>query len=292
MIRIRICFILLLLVLFTIICLNTSVVDASCADRNYCNGHGSCTVSGTCLCSDGWGSPRDIADFKSNDCALRVCPAGKAWADVSDIEGDVHRVTECSGRGSCNRKTGMCECYTGFAGNACQRTKCPNDCSGHGMCKSMRRMASESAAFPTSNNTKYGTEVFAFTYGDTRNDSNWDADIIFGCVCDSSWPVGLEAGQVQLSEFFGPDCSLRHCPSADNPYTAVNELDCGKKLPPYGKIRGRRGNICHVDCANLGKCDYHTGICHCFKGQFGVACEISENLVPLPPPTPIIDDDF
>jgi hypothetical protein len=29
------------------------------------------------------------------------------------------------------------------------------------------------------------------------------------CVCDSSWSVGIGAGQVQVAEFFGPDCSYR-----------------------------------------------------------------------------------
>ena len=30
-----------------------------------------------------------------------------------------------------------------------------------------------------------------------------------GCVCDSSWPVGLGAGERQEPEWFGADCSLR-----------------------------------------------------------------------------------
>lgn len=30
----------------------------------------------------------------------------------------------------------------------------------------------------------------------------------FGCVCDSSWAVGLGNGETQQSEWFGPDCSM------------------------------------------------------------------------------------
>lgn len=54
----------------------------------------------------------------------------------------------------------------------------------------------------------------------------WDEEMIYGCVCDSSWEVGLGSGQTQEPEWFGPDCSLRHCPSGDDPSTTVDETDC------------------------------------------------------------------
>lgn len=54
----------------------------------------------------------------------------------------------------------------------------------------------------------------------------WDEEMIYGCVCDSAWEVGLGAGQTQEPEWFGPDCSLRHCPSGDDPNTDVDETDC------------------------------------------------------------------
>ena len=37
----------------------------------------------------------------------------------------------------------------------------------------------------------------------------WDADVMLGCFCFSSWPVGLGDGEVQTPEYFGPDCALR-----------------------------------------------------------------------------------
>jgi len=30
-----------------------------------------------------------------------------------------------------------------------------------------------------------------------------------GCLCESSWAVGLLANETQEAEWFGPDCSLR-----------------------------------------------------------------------------------
>jgi hypothetical protein len=32
--------------------------------------------------------------------------------------------------------------------------------------------------------------------------------MIFGCLCDSGWDVGLGYGQVQEPEWFGPDCAM------------------------------------------------------------------------------------
>ena len=54
----------------------------------------------------------------------------------------------------------------------------------------------------------------------------WDEEMIYGCVCDSAWEVGLGSGQTQEPEWFGPDCSLRHCPSGDDPSTDEDETDC------------------------------------------------------------------
>ena len=48
---------------------------------------------------------------------------------------------ECSGAGICDYKTGTCECFDGYFGNACQRSSCPNDCSGHGTCESIKELA-------------------------------------------------------------------------------------------------------------------------------------------------------
>lgn len=84
----------------------------------------------------------------------------------------------------------------------------------------------------------------------------WDSKIMRGCKCDSSWEVGYEQFQRQLSEYFGPDCSQRtvsisvtplpdphcvgvgRCPSGDDPMTLVNEEDCeGKSQLPGSKLK-------------------------------------------------------
>jgi len=97
---------------------------------------------------------------------------------------------ECSNRGRCNRGNGRCECDAGFAGAACERLQiCRANCNGHGKCVSMRAMAA------TKNDYNL---LYSAVY-----DTPWDADRIYGCVCDLGYS--------------GADCSLRQCPYGDDP---------------------------------------------------------------------------
>lgn len=70
--------------------------------------------------------------------------------------------------------------------------------------------------------------------------SPWDSLKSTGCLCDMGWR--------------GPDCSLQECPSAADP------------LGGYGNEAGR-------DCSGRGICDYENGLCKCFPGFYGDACE-------------------
>jgi hypothetical protein len=93
---------------------------------NYCSGHGSCGSENTCSCNDGW-------DFAA-DCSLRTCPTAPAWADKAYAVDTAHTEVECANAGLCDRETGTCQCFTPYAGAACQRLRCPSDCSGRGVC--------------------------------------------------------------------------------------------------------------------------------------------------------------
>ena len=87
-----------------------------------------------------------------------------------------HYYMECSNKGLCDRKTGECECFDGYDGNACQRASCPNSCSGHGTCETISDLAA----------AEFGN-IYAL----------WDADITMGCDCDAGYA--------------GADCSSRMC---------------------------------------------------------------------------------
>ncbi|KAG9413599.1 hypothetical protein AC1031_012826 [Aphanomyces cochlioides] len=242
----------------------TTVGGEGCAELNDCSGHGDCTLmSKTCLCYPGWGAASDIAEYKAPDCSQRTCPSDYAWADIPTAPTMDHQtILECSGKGLCDRKTGLCQCLPGFEGSACNRMSCPNDCSGHGQCLSLSQMATTASAMPLLPSTTY---------------SSWDANRIFGCVCDSSWPVGLGNGQTRVAEWFGVDCSLRHCPSGDDPLTTKDETDCSGVAAPGGTT-GAAGNRCFVECSNRGICYFQQGTCRCNSGFYGAACNYQDAL--------------
>jgi hypothetical protein len=171
-----------------------------CPGEVACSGHGVCAGSPTysCGCSTGW---------MGGDCSLMKCPEGKAWFGYPTSDNTAHLdLTECSSMGICNRETGVCDCVHGFEGAACERLSCPTSsltpleaCSGHGACLSMASLA----GVATDNG-----DATSRTYGAIPNDpAAWDHDMIMGCHCDSG--------------YWGHDCSLRGCPTGDDPATAV-----------------------------------------------------------------------
>jgi hypothetical protein len=239
--------------------------DCACEDVRYncpndCNGHGVCDYStGVCACNDGYGSASDVAEYKALDCSQRSCPVAVAWGGVATSAVSARSKRECAGTGICNRLTGECVCRTGFSGSACELAGCPNECSGNGRCVSNSEVCVEADVAPLDDT--------AVTYGARAEDVAWDAERIYGCVCDSSWEVGLASGQLQVPEFHGSDCSRRRCPSGDDPVTTeVDETDC------EGVNGGAAGNLCYVPCANRGVCDETTGTCTCNVGFGGQAC--------------------
>lgn len=253
---------------FVLTAVIAAVARATCKTINNCNGHGECvSYSMSCACYDGFGSATDVSPIKTNDCSKATCPAGKAWSDVPTSATQAHALAECSGVGLCNRESGACECFDGFEGDSCQRLVCPSstagECSGHGRCVSMKRMAAMSDAFPLSAPTTYTGAVDSTT---------WDEEMTYACVCDSGWTVGLGANERQLAEYFGNGCELKRCPSGDDPATVVDETDCSGVVAAGGYGTGASGNKCHVDCSNRGICDHTIGLCTCFPGYTGGNC--------------------
>eukprot|EP00924_Labyrinthula_sp_SR-Ha-C_P009490 maker-scaffold_2-augustus-gene-25.2-mRNA-1 protein AED:0.16 eAED:0.16 QI:216/0/0.33/1/0/0.33/3/0/624 len=148
-------------------------VYGACPGESPCTGHGTCGAYDLCSCYRNW---------QGSDCSGRTCPYGKAWADEIDstVTGrEAHHYLECSGKGTCNRDSGECECLEGFTGKGCRRLACPNSCSGHGRCRLMSRA-----------NPSYDL---------------WDKDKIQVCDCDPGWT--------------GTDCASRKCKLGDDPLT-------------------------------------------------------------------------
>jgi len=149
---------------------------ASCP--NSCSGHGRCGQYDKCTCFYRW---------TGADCSERLCKEGLAWSNGDQY--NPHGWAECSNRGVCDRTAGECDCFSGYEGAACQRSACPNDCSGHGICS-------------------YAHEI------DTMPASEWDYWKIQGCRCDGG--------------FTGQDCSERLCPLGDDPLTIPTAYDGDK----------------------------------------------------------------
>jgi len=186
------------------------LVMAECP--NACSGHGTCGCKDQCACYKGW---------QGNDCSEATCAFGLAHVDTpkGNLDGDDdgafdntlnvvgssvypqgtieryptqlaanegHYYMECSNKGICDRETGLCNCFDGYEGTACKRASCPNQCSGHGTCESIKELGlAEWTLHPEYQ--AIGTAAYGL----------WDADVSMGCKCDP--------------QFFGADCSLRQC---------------------------------------------------------------------------------
>merc|ERR1712146_409120 len=131
--------------------------------------------------------------------------------------GSTHQTNvECSDAGTCDRLTGECKCFAGYEGSACQRTTCPNECSGHGTCRSNIDFgidfseAVHAQQLATAEDPKKVVSPY-YDYFLVTYDNAWDSDMQYGCLCD----VG----------FRGADCSLMECPSAEDP---LDEETCTK----------------------------------------------------------------
>ena len=91
---------------------------------------------------------------------------------------EAHFYRECSNKGVCDRSTGQCDCFPGYWGEGCDRTVCPQDCNGHGVCR-----------------TLYDSYDMDYTA--------WDLHKTTKCVCDAG--------------FSGPSCNMRECPRGADP---------------------------------------------------------------------------
>jgi len=311
--------------------LATLVGFATAACPNSCSGHGTCDRYDACTCF--LETPINATFFEGisikmewtgADCSRRTCPRGISWSRSSNgfrnqeaIEGantDLvckHQMErECSDQGLCDRATGLCSCFPGYTGSSCQRTACPDDCSGHGKCRSNRDFAYDWAIAKTTQ-IRQGTvddhtEAFKENYF-ASYDKAWDSDMHYGCLCDSGYR--------------GPSCALVECPSSvdplddkcskglavtdyqlqyDAPFGALGweaayskragveeeQKDMSKSgfNPEYHldsngrKVYGCYGNKSGQDCSGRGICDYSSGTCKCFSGYAGTACEKVEEM--------------
>ena len=112
--------------------------------------------------------------------------AAKFGSTSDESWAEAHFYAECSGKGTCNRDSGLCECAEGYTGEGCTRVSCPSStseqCSGHGTCE---RISDDDTL-----HNRY---------------RSWDRSKTQHCVCDPG--------------FMGIACDMRMCPAGDDPIT-------------------------------------------------------------------------
>lgn len=171
------------------------VANATCP--NGCSGHGTCGVDDVCTCHAGWG----MGGKPGGDCSDRFCPYELAWVDGPTHDGLTHNYAECSNKGTCNRETGQCKCFTGYTGKGCARQSCPDDCTGNGRCRYMKDIP-----FGNVYHDYYDGSTLALSglgVGAVKlTDYSWDTDRARMCVCDPGWT--------------GIKCDKRMCPVSND----------------------------------------------------------------------------
>ena len=185
------------------------------------------------------------------DCSLRTCPRGVSWGDKLWADDAAHKQrAECSDGGFCDRKSGECQCLSYYTGAACERSVCPNDCSGNGICITLSKIASDADSdADTFSEHTIVTDNGVGTMIRASYTKNWDALKQQGCWCDYG--------------FRGADCSLIECPSNSDPIVS----------DPWGSATKYGGRLEGRDCSGRGICDYSSGLCECFEGYTGEACQ-------------------
>ncbi|KDO33497.1 hypothetical protein SPRG_02305 [Saprolegnia parasitica CBS 223.65] len=184
-----------------------------------CSGHGMCSNAPDyqCQCYQDWGG---------NDCSLRLCPTATAWFEAATLATTARTVpVACANAGICDNTLGRCLCDSNFVGAACEKLTCASRCRGTGNCRSMRQMAAGATTDGAPTPIVYGRDVNSL--------ATWDADRIFGCVCNS---VRYVIGNAPTLS--GYDCSSYPCPSGDDPWTTgqVNEVQSLSCLGTAGSV--------------------------------------------------------
>ena len=237
-------------------------INAECP--NACSAHGRCGAYDMCICYRNWmandcsericqfgnahvDSPKGDLDASSGALSapsMNVIPndmmfpygTTEQYPAMVDSSGNTlantaHAYSECSNKGICDRSSGLCGCFVGYEGSACQRASCPQSpngaCSGHGTCQTIKSIAN------ADNSNSYEL---------------WDKTATMGCVCDSGYT--------------GADCSERTCkvgtdPLYNNDYSTVRNSNFTYQIYTTGSSKTIVGNYSIIFYDYNGQ-DWHT----------------------------------
>merc|ERR1719379_242703 len=205
----------------------------------------------TCFSERGFVSSDLVYAWRGPDCSQKTCPYAPAHGahkrrtgefalqEVEVETGKDHKVVhdallECSGVGTCDESNGKCICPPGYTGEACQRTSCPNDCSGFGVCTTLYDYVDQ---IVKDNDANYYVDFSSAAY------NGFDKSASRGCVCDKGRR--------------GPDCSIKECPSGSD-IMGGHGASKGRTCSGRGKcvdgickcFEGFKGNMCQSQSAS------------------------------------------
>jgi len=260
----------------------TTQTRAGCL--NNCSIHldvrrGVCSATLHCLCLRG--------KYYDEDCSLVYCP------------------NDCSGRGKCDPKIGVCTCVEGAAGVDCSQDWCvPANCSGHGVCGNDMQghnpicHCKSPYAGPICDQIQGGCATDCGAHGVCRNGL---------CYCDSGWRGAscqmekcsgncnhhgvCSIDKTSLTEtspifegctcnhgYAPPDCSRAVCGgiACTHAHTvcASNSTECVCDVGWSGSDCST--SLCPTACSFNGVCQQgdkaNSFICKCDQGWGGVDC--------------------
>lgn len=206
-----------------------------CGGDVFCSGNGQCW-RGECRCSRGFEGP--------------VC--GSIVGCPNECLGDPVTRPSVPIRGTCKRAgldgaKRVCFCTAGWTGHACERKRCPDDCSGRGRCVDGACQCIDGYSGPSCSE---GRCEPGCVHGDCGAD--------FACICGAGW-TGVACDKPL-------PC---WAPEAPPPATSsARRLAAEAASPPR---REARLSIAPKPCGEHGVC--RDGLCFCDAPWFGLQCE-------------------
>jgi hypothetical protein len=208
-------------------------------DGSACTGHGVCSY-GRCFCVDGWAGD----SCETNAMVLEQLKRSNESCAIGAFD------KQCSGHGECDG--GQCDCGEGWYGEDCgQNTaegKCPNKCSGRGVCgregalKGKCMCQSGWAGADCSKRSQ--TQLSQLLAACVRKCSIHGACVAGDCQCSAGWE--------------GERCDLMTCPNL----CTIRDDGSANGDCIHGRCicnAGFGGDDCSIECPN--QCSGH-GTCH------------------------------
>jgi len=243
---------------------------------NSCSGHGTCVTDNTAFFRDG-------TDLNSNP-----------WGDVIPVSQEIAGA-DSQGNNWQRSKFQQCECDRGYEGFDCSLRRCPHGDDPETACDD--ELGADIQQFTCAQEVA-GVAFFALSFQDQMGGKYTTRPIMYDPTADND--VNAESVQDALEAL--PNFAI---PSVEIDYTDdnfdvtfvdpsttgqqhllefSNDATCASGQQP--KLGDNNDYECNVtrsvivedykeqaECSNRGTCDRDTGICTCFSGYYGLACD-------------------